>query len=122
VEGISQAIQKSRFANREALRDLLRAIEDKHLIIQVFNMVEEMESGVQVIIGSENPVGEMHDCAMVASPYLREGRVIGTIGVIGPVRMHYPEVISSVDRTARFLTRVFSQVEGGRTGDERREK
>ncbi len=117
VEGVSEALQRLKFRSRDALRDLFRAIEDKHLMIQVFNMVEEMESGVQVIIGSENPVGEMHDCAMVASPYLREGRVIGTIGVIGPVRMHYPSVISMVDRTARFLTRVFSQEEGGAAAD-----
>jgi len=122
VEGLSQALQRSRFANRDALTDLLRAIEDKHLIIRVFNMVEEMESGVQVIIGSENPIDEMHDCSMIASPYLKKGRVIGTIGVIGPVRMDYPDLISVVDRTARFLTRVFSEDEGGLPEYERNEE
>lgn len=116
VEGVSEALHKTKFATTQILPSLFRAIEEKHLIIQMFNMIEEMDSGVQVIIGAENPVGEMRDCAMVASPYLREGRVIGTIGVIGPVRMNYPRVMAMVDRTARFLTKVFSYEQGGSGG------
>jgi len=113
VGGYSEMLESPQFMDMEALREIFRAIEEKHLIIQVFNMIEEMEVGVKVLIGSENPVDEIHDCSMVVSPYLRQGRVIGTVGVIGPIRMHYPKVISMVDKTANFLTNVFSSQKGG---------
>jgi len=108
VEGHSQAFGRAGFLDVKALKEVFRAIEDKHLMLKLFNLIETMEKGVTVLIGSENPVGEMQECSMVVSPYLKEGRVIGTIGVIGPVRMRYPKVISLVERTAKLLTKVFS--------------
>jgi len=112
VGGISELLEQADVVNMEALREIFRAIEDKHLIIQLFNMIEEMEGGVQVLIGSENPLGEMHDCSLVVSPYQKQGRVIGTVGVIGPIRMAYPRVITMVEKTAKYLTNVFSEMKG----------
>ncbi len=112
IGGYSEVLEQPNFVDLDSIKEMFRAIEDKRLMIQVFNMIEEMESGVTVLIGTENPLDEMHDCSMVVSPYLKKGRVIGTIGVIGPIRMHYPQVISMVDETAKFLTKVFSDTEG----------
>jgi len=114
VEGYSEALEQPDLVGLNSIKEMFRAIEDKRLMIKVFNIIEEMESGVTVLIGSENPLDEMHDCSMVVSPYLKKGRVIGTIGVVGPIRMHYPQVISMVDETAKFLTKVFSETEGVR--------
>ncbi len=114
IGGYSEVLEQPNFLDLDSIKEMFRAIEDKRMMIKVFNMIEEMESGVTVLIGSENPLDEMQDCSMVVSPYLKKGRVIGTIGVIGPIRMHYPQVISMVDETAKFLTKVFSETVGGR--------
>jgi len=113
VGGYSELIESRGLMDMEALREIFRAIEDKHLIIQLFNRIEEMEGGVQVLIGSENPVGEMSDCSIVVSPYQKQGQIIGTVGVIGPIRMEYPRVITMVEKTAKYLTHVFSTKKGG---------
>jgi len=60
-----------------------------------------MPRGVQVFIGSENPCHEMRDCSMITSTYKGRERVFGILGVIGPRRMDYREVISIVDYTAK---------------------
>jgi heat-inducible transcriptional repressor len=109
VGGYSEVLAQPDFVNIDAIKDIFRAIEDKHMMLRLLGIVEQMDDhGVTVLIGSENPIGEMHDCSMVFSPYLRGGKVIGTVGVIGPIRMHYPEVISMVDNTAQYLTNVYS--------------
>ena len=42
--------------------------------------------------------------SVVTAPYEVEGRVIGTLGVIGPTRMAYERVIPIVDMTAKLLS------------------
>ena len=56
-----------------------------------------------MIIGSENPLDEMRDCSFVASKYSINGRVAGSIGVLGPTRMDYPRAVSAVQFMARNL-------------------
>jgi heat-inducible transcriptional repressor len=45
---------------------------------------------------------------MVTAPYEANGKVIGTLGVIGPTRMAYERVIPIVDITAKLLSSALS--------------
>jgi len=60
-------------------------------------------SGISIFIGEESGYSALTDCSVVTAPYEAEGRCIGVIGVIGPTRMAYEEVIPIVDITARVL-------------------
>ncbi len=91
------------FANMKQIKELFRAIEDKHL------MVKPGSEGVQVLIGSENTISEMKELSMVGSTYNDGNRTLGTIGVIGPTRMDYEIVIPIVDLTAKTLTQILSE-------------
>jgi heat-inducible transcriptional repressor len=65
--------------------------------------------GVQIYIGGESQLVPVDDMSMVVAPYTVDGRVIGTLGVIGPTRMAYERVIPIVDITAKLLSNVLSQ-------------
>lgn len=105
IWGMAEVFELPEFSDVTKIKRLFKAIEDKHTLISLLDTTMEAE-GVRVFIGSENPCHEMQDCSMITSTYSGRERVIGIVGVIGPRRMDYREVISIVDYTAKFLSRV----------------
>ena len=79
--------------------ELLNAFEEKDQLVSLVteNLAEDEEqTGIQVYIGNEAPIQIMKDCNVVTATYeLGEG-VKGTIGIIGPKRMDYENVMSNL--------------------------
>lgn len=96
------------FATMKQIKEIFRAIEDKHLMLKLLDKMANSE-GIKVFIGSENIISEMREFSMVASTYNNGVRCLGTIGVIGPTRMDYEKVIPIVEFTAKTLTQIFSE-------------
>ena len=65
--------------------------------------------GVQIFIGGESGVVTLDEFSVVTAPYEVDGKVVGTVGVVGPTRMAYERVIPIVDATARLLSSALSQ-------------
>jgi len=63
---------------------------------------------VQIFIGGESRLVPMDQLSVVAAPYVVDGKVVGTLGVIGPTRMAYERVIPIVDITARLVSSALS--------------
>lgn len=105
---ISGTCNLTDFATMNQIKEIFRAIEDKHLMVKLLDKMVNSE-GVQVFIGSENILSEMKELSMVASAYNDGRRTLGTIGVIGPTKMNYEKVIPIVDLTARTLTQILSE-------------
>jgi heat-inducible transcriptional repressor len=59
--------------------------------------------GVNIFIGEESGYEPFRDCSIIAAPYEVDHQKVGVLGVIGPTRMQYEEVISAVDVTARLV-------------------
>jgi heat-inducible transcriptional repressor len=108
ISGFSEVLGLPDFSDVEKIKEISRAIEDKHLILKLLDRLIEMD-GVQVIIGSENPFVEMKGLSVVASTYKEGNRPIGCIGMIGPTRMDYLKAMEMVDTASRFITRVISE-------------
>jgi len=108
ISGLSEVLGLPDFSDLQRIKEISRAIEDKHLIIKLLDTLSESD-GVSVVIGSENPASEMKRLSMVVSSYREGERPIGTIAIIGPTRMDYSRVICIVDRTAKFITKVLSE-------------
>lgn len=104
VEGASNLLGAPEFTDIERTRELLRLLEQKGRLVGLLETVLEGE-GVQVVIGSENPVSGLTDLSVVATTYRTGERVLGTLGVVGPTRMEYARAIALVDHLARVLTR-----------------
>lgn len=104
IEGQSRLLEHPLVNDPEQMKNLLRAIEQKRLILKLLDETIRGE-GVQIFIGAETKEAEMRSCAIVASAY--GGKVpLGTLGVIGPASMDYPKVVPLVDFTAGILTEI----------------
>ena len=102
MEGASYIMQQPEFKDVDRLEAILSVLEQRSALYRLLSSVY-LGSEVMIIIGSENPVSEMHDCSFVGTKYHINGRAAGTIGVVGPTRMDYRRAVSAVDFMARNL-------------------
>jgi heat-inducible transcriptional repressor len=109
VSGAINMLDHPEFWDIETTRDLLRTFEQKERLADLMAALAQDE-GVNVTIGHENPVVEMRECTLVTSTYLYRNQVLGILGVVGPRRLPYPDVISVVNETARSITEALSRV------------
>jgi heat-inducible transcriptional repressor len=89
------------------LKQLFGMFEEKTELFQLLDISSRAE-GVQVFIGGESELVPMEDMAVITAPYSVDGRIVGTLGVIGPTRMAYERVIPIVDITAKLLSSALS--------------
>ena len=78
----------------EQLRSVLGLLEQQLVLVTLMRGV--LDQGRRVAIGSETGVPSLEDCSLVLAPYSTEGTDGGTIGIIGPTRMDYPQALSAV--------------------------
>jgi heat-inducible transcriptional repressor len=107
ISGLSEVLALPDFCDVERIKELLKTIEDKRIIVRLLDKIADAE-GPQVFIGSENPLDEMKKFSLVAAAYKEGNRPIGAVGIIGPTRMDYLQAISIVDTTARYITEMLS--------------
>ena len=107
ISGLSEVLALPDFCDIDRIKELLKTIEDKHIIVRLLDKIADVD-GPQVFIGSENPLAEMKKFSLVAATYKEGKRPIGAVGIIGPTRMDYLQAISIVDLTAKYITRMLS--------------
>ena len=95
-------------SNMNSLRKLFDLFEQKTGLMQLLDMSSKA-NGVQIFIGGESQLVAMEDMSIVTAPYEVHGKIVGTLGVIGPTRMAYERVIPIVDITAKLLSNALSQ-------------
>lgn len=99
VGGVSRMAQA--FEAVDTVRRVLRTLEQQYVVVGLLR--DLMDRGVSVAIGAEHGVQQLAECSIVVAPYDVEGERLGTIGVLGPTRMHYPEALSAVAVVSRRL-------------------
>jgi heat-inducible transcriptional repressor len=93
-------------ADLERLRALFEALETKESLMRLLDATKQGE-GVQIYIGSENPLFGITGVSVVVAPYSNSReQVVGAIGVIGPARINYARIIPMVDYTAKVIGRL----------------
>jgi len=95
-------------SDMERLRRTFSMFEKKTDLLQLLD-VSSRAQGVQIYIGGDSSLVPMEDLSIVTAPYGVNGKVVGTLGVIGPTRMAYERVIPIVDITSRLLSNALSQ-------------
>ncbi|PID57267.1 heat-inducible transcription repressor HrcA [candidate division KSB3 bacterium] len=97
------------FADIEKIKALFQAFEEKRILLSIIDKcLEEELEGAKVIIGEENSVVDMQDLSFVLSSYNYGERLLGVVGVIGPKRMDYTQVIPMVEYTAKTISRLLT--------------
>ena len=94
-------------SNMARLRELFKLFEQKTGLMQLLDLSNRAQ-GVQIFIGDESGLSQLDGCSVVTASYEVNGKVVGSVGVIGPTRMAYDRVIPIVDITARLLSNALS--------------
>ncbi len=102
VDGEQQLMDTPEFSKIDDLKGILSALDEKRQIVKLLNSCLDSE-GVKIFIGSKSGM-PVEGVSLVTAPYREGGRIIGTLGVIGPTRMDYSQVIPVVDFTAKLVS------------------
>lgn len=104
VEGTARLFETGQLADATNVNELIGLLERRVALLQVLRTALG-EPGVYVRIGHENELPAMHSLALVATGYGMARRKLGTVSLIGPVRMDYAGAIASVREAAHELSR-----------------
>ncbi len=89
------------------LRKLFDLFEQKTQLIRLLDVSSRAE-GVRIYIGGESQVVPHQELSIVTAPYEVDGKIVGTLGVIGPMRMPYEKMIHIVDITSKLVSTALS--------------
>jgi heat-inducible transcriptional repressor len=104
IEGSSKALEQPEFADPSKMRELLRALDDKTALLDLLERTLS-KGELTVSIGSENTDARLAGLSVIATSYISGTHPLGSLAVVGPVRMDYERVIPLVTYTARALSR-----------------
>lgn len=111
TSGATNILKYPELSDRERASELLYTFEEKKQLTQLINdtVEDENERGIQVYIGAETPVESMKDCSLVTATYEIEEGVYGKIGIVGPKRMDYEKVVSTLQTMMIELDDIFKR-------------
>lgn len=108
--GTSYILEQPEFNDLEKVKKMLKLLDQEEMLNKIINSISG--SDLEIKIGQENEVEDIKNCSLVVSTYYISNRAVGKIGVIGPTRMEYPRVISSVDVISDILGKLISKASG----------
>ncbi|MCI0612375.1 heat-inducible transcriptional repressor HrcA [bacterium] len=108
VTGAAQLVHYPEFANIQATRGILEALEEKSKIVRILTKFIEGE-GIHILIGSENGDPELKGLSLISSPYRYHDEAVGTLGILGPTRMEYGRVVPLVEHIAKVVSNILSR-------------
>ncbi|WP_326908264.1 heat-inducible transcriptional repressor HrcA [Sedimentibacter sp. MB31-C6] len=106
-DGISNILNLPEYNDLDKAREFITFAENKHSVAKLFQSVGEND--LAICIGQENLYEELRDCSLITATYKFNGRIIGKIGVVGPTRMDYQRVISTVKSISEVINGIIDQ-------------
>jgi heat-inducible transcriptional repressor len=111
VDGAYNILAKPDFVDIDRMRELFRTFEEKSRLIKILNECVSTErysspGDVHVVIGREHPISSMSNCTLITAPYrFGSNEQLGTLGVVGPMRIEYSRIMAMVNYMARLIER-----------------
>ena len=107
VSGVDRLLQYPEFSSPDKMKQLLGAIEKPDDLLSIVSAPDEItEHRPNVIIGSESTVQVMDHSALVYIPIIKDGKNLGTIGVLGPSRMDYAKVLATLEEISGNISSI----------------
>lgn len=107
--GTTNILNQPEFKDVEKIRQFLNLFEQDELLHLLLQCESDDVKGVEVKIGRENQIKEVHECTLITSTFMIGNRNIGKIGVLGPTRMDYSRVVAVVKCLTENLNRVLEE-------------
>lgn len=111
TSGATNIFKYPELSDSERASELIFTLEEKQQLINIVNdtLADDDNKGIQVYIGSETPVQTMKDCSVVTATYELSEGMQGTIGIIGPKRMDYENVVNTLKTLKVQLDAIFKK-------------
>ncbi len=106
-DGITNILDLPEYNDVVKAREFISFVEDKDSVAKLLQYTGEND--LDICIGSENKNYELRDCSLITATYKFNGKLIGRIGVIGPTRMDYNNVISTVKSISDAISEIINQ-------------
>ena len=105
VDGVANLVGSQE--DSERLREVLMALEAKQRLVELLNAyIDARQESVRVVFDLEEHAPEMSGLVLIAAPARMGGESRGTVGVIGPKRMHYENTMNAVSYIAQVFNRM----------------
>ena len=105
VGGASTVAQS--FDAVEVVRQVLHTLEQQFVVVSLVRDI--VDRGMSVAIGVEHGVEPLSACSVVVAPVVVDGERVGSVGVLGPTRMNYPQALATVDIVSERLGRTLGE-------------
>lgn len=97
------AVVAQAFDAVDTVRQVLHTLEQQFVMVSLVRDV--LNRGLSVAIGAEHGVEPLAACSVVVAPVVVDGEHVGTVGVLGPTRMNYPQALATVEVVSERLGR-----------------
>ncbi|MDH5423733.1 MAG: heat-inducible transcriptional repressor HrcA [Gammaproteobacteria bacterium] len=102
MQGASNLLNFSELEETGKLQQMFQVFNNTRDMLNILDRCINAE-GVKVYVGRESGVEGLGSCSLITAPYMADGEVLGVLGVVGPTRMNYKNVIPVVEITAKLL-------------------
>ncbi len=111
TSGTTNILRYPELSDKEKVSEILYTLEEKKALTELIQdkIEDEDNRGIQVYIGDETPVETMKECSVVTATYEIEEGVYGKVGIIGPKRMDYQKVVSTLQSLMVQLDDIFKK-------------
>lgn len=113
TSGANNIFKYPELADQEKASEIITAFEEtkqlSDIVYETLSNKNEDNKGIQIYIGEETPVQNMKDCSVVTATYELEEGIQGTIGIIGPKRMDYDKVVSTLKSLTSQLDKLYKK-------------
>ncbi len=106
LSGASNMLTQPEFKDVDKAKNILGMLEETQRLMQ---LIQPHAGGIQVKIGTENSFEEINQCSLITATYSLDGQSLGTIGILGPVRMEYGKVIGLLDYLSKDIAMLMSR-------------
>lgn len=111
LDGATNIFNYPEFRDLEKAKEFLNVLDAKDTLYKLLSG-KEMSDDINIQIGNENEMEEIKDCSLITTSYSVGNTVIGKFGVIGPTRMEYSRVISSMNYIRRRINQEINRLIG----------
>ena len=108
MEGATNILSLPEYKNVDKIKEIFELFEDKAHLGEMIKL-NAADSDVKILIGEENPIPQLKNNSLIISPYKIGDGLTGFIGVIGPMRMDYSKVVSSLEYFSKNLEKAFNE-------------
>ena len=110
-DGITKILNFPEYKDLEKAKSFISFIEDKDLVVDLL-LNNSISQDIEIVIGNENIYESIKDCSLITTTYKLGDKTIGKIGIIGPTRMDYLNLINTLQLFSVNITEIMDMLMG----------